>query len=106
MDDAGELRTAEDFTIVSVNRTYNFEFFEADGILGLSKVNPGQLKNSLFVEQLYEQGLINKKLFSVELGHENEDSWIHFGSSDNSGQFKTLKTIDGDFHWTLPLKDF
>jgi hypothetical protein len=72
----------DEFNFLVASSAEGFSDFKADGILGLAKRNVYNYENIMFVEALYDHGLIDSKLFALELGHEDEASYIHFGSYD------------------------
>lgn len=82
----------EDFPFLLVDETEGFEAYEGDGILGLCKNNPVGSNDSLFTHSLFNQGVIKEPIFSIELGHEHEESWIRFG--EHEGKEKEFTWID------------
>ena len=47
--------------------TYNLHGLKADGILGLAPSSQGT-KSSMVLDELYNQGLLSKRIFSVMIG--------------------------------------
>jgi hypothetical protein len=80
------------FKFLSAMSTEHFERFPADGILGLSLDNGDTY--SKFVNSLVKADIIDKAMFSLELGHEHELSWAHFGDP-----FEKNKVKEEEMHW-------
>ena len=101
----------------------DFEFFliesqtgiaePIDGILGLARNNAfhiapdnGNTSGPLYVEALFDGGIINANKFSFYFQHPEEDSWMDLGEPDLSHvaegfELKETQLIDPDFFWAF-----
>ena len=79
----------------------------SDGIVGLAPVARGQ-GASLFIEQLYNQGKIDKNLFAFAIGKDFEKSKVMIGGynldSYSAGSLIWHELFDTNY-WTLPMSD-
>ena len=79
----------------------------SDGIVGLAPVARGQ-GASLFIEQLYDSGKIDKNLFAFAIGKDFEKSKVMIGGynldSHSAGSLIWHELFDTNY-WTLPMND-
>jgi len=77
----------------------------SDGIVGLAPVARGQ-GASLFIEQLYNEGQIDRNLFAFAIGKDFEKSKVMIGGynldSYSAGQLIWHDLFDTNY-WTLPM---
>ncbi len=97
-----------DHQFLSVFLTSDLSGLQADGILGLAPSSQGT-GALMFVEKLYNEGVINRKMFSFSLGGTNEPSKIIFGGYDlqyaQDNQTITWNNLVNDNYWTVRLVD-
>lgn len=85
------------FEAVDVSGLYS------DGLIGFSLREIGDSRQDLFVNALYEQGVIEAPIFAMEIGHEDESSWIEIGGYDNSDSMVWIEMVGSPYHWTVPM---
>lgn len=78
--------------MIVIQNTRDFEGLQADGILGMSPTHHDE-KGELLIEELYNQGEIDARIFSMQIGDLNEESVITLGGYDLERYAK------GDFTW-------
>ena len=96
-----------------VAKTANFDFTEADGLIGLSRTN-NDLRTS-FISMLYESKIIHSKIFSLKFASNSLDipmGKLYIGehedfSKKNSFSCDLLDNNYGNsYYWTCELKYF
>lgn len=81
---------------------------QAEGIVGLAPSNAlnGQ-SNTLFVEHLYKEGVIDQNLFSFSIGRGGEQGKIMLGGYDldkfAGGRPVSWHKLISDKYWSIPL---
>jgi hypothetical protein len=82
---------------------------EADGILGLAPSTQGTTGNKLFIEELYNAGIIGQKMFSMSFGSSPSDvnSKIVFGGYNldyaKPGEVITWNSLVDELYWALKM---
>ena len=54
----------------------------SDGLVGLSPTKIGDQRPDLFIEEAFNQGVIDEKIFSIKFGGDDASSMITFGGYD------------------------
>lgn len=102
-----------DYKLLSVYRTSQLKAMKADGILGLAPSSQ-RTQAQLFVERLYDEGIIDQKLFSFYITKGEESSRVTFGgydlkyaaaSSKDENATVTWNDLTNVNYWSLNLVD-
>jgi hypothetical protein len=93
------------YNFLSVFNTKDLSGLQSDGILGLAPSNQGT-GAELFIERLYRENMIAKKVFAFNLGGTNEKSNVIFGDYDvgkyaKPGSQISWNTLKDDTYWTI-----
>ena len=98
----------KDYKLLTINYAKDFAGLKADGVLGLAPSNQGGNSN-LFIDELYNAGVVKQKTFGFYLAPYTETSRIIIGGIDmkyantrDESQIQWLPLIDTDY-WSVNM---
>lgn len=97
---------AQNVSILVINQAWDLEGLYADGIMGMSPSNQ-EGGAELVIDELYNQGAIDEKIFSIQVGDFEEPSKITIGGYDTEKYAKeniTWHSLANDLYWTLNIE--
>lgn len=88
-----------------INQAWDLDGLYADGIMGMSPTS--QYSDAdLVIEELYTQGVIDEKAFSIQVGDGDEPSRITIGGYDSEKYAKeniTWHALANELYWTINM---
>lgn len=96
---------ANNVSLLVVDATWDLEGLYADGIMGMSPTAQGR-GAELVIDELYKQGAIDEKVFSIQVGDLYEPSKITIGGYDVEKYAKeniTWHNLTNKRYWTIDM---
>ena len=97
------------FRFLAVKNLTAYELIKSDGVIGLSYDEIDDDEEIHFVHELYDNGAIDKKVFTLFLGFNNsereEQSKIWFGQDIVKSEYETnwIPVLEGSKNWDVEM---
>ena len=107
-DSENEPICVEDFQSIFVKRQTGLSMLMCDGILGLGPtMGTNPVDGKLFIEQAYDTGVIDEKIFSLSIQTEKLDSYLTVGGYDLDQYAQSdlsWHNVVENGYWSLPFE--